>query len=81
MPNRLAGILALIAFALCLLVGLVEADNDFGTVVWRALVAMGGTLLVGYCIGLMAERMIKENVSAIGQASRKSSEDPEVDRR
>ena len=81
MPNRLAGILGLIAFSLCLLVGLIEADNDFGTVVWRAIVAMGGTLLVGYVLGLMAERMIGENVSAIGQAPQKSSEDPSGDGR
>jgi NhaP-type Na+/H+ or K+/H+ antiporter len=60
MPNRIGGILALIAFALCLTVGAFEADNPFGTVVIRALGAMVGTFVVGYVLGLMAERMLRD---------------------
>lgn len=60
MPNRIAGILALIAFAMCLLVGGFEASNPFTTVVWRSLVALFGTYVVGYIIGIAAERMLGE---------------------
>jgi hypothetical protein len=64
MPNRIAGILALVAFAMCLLVGGFEANNPFATVVWRALVAMFGTYAVGYLIGFAAERMLGEQRAA-----------------
>ena len=47
MAQRLAAILALLAFAVCLYVGGVEAGNPFTTTVGRALVAMGGTYVVG----------------------------------
>jgi Na+/H+-dicarboxylate symporter len=60
MPTRVAGILSLIVFAMCLCIGTFEAENSFGTVVWRGLVAMGGSYVVGYVIGLMAESMIDE---------------------
>lgn len=63
MPNRIAGILALIAFAVCLLLG-TQADNSFTTVVYRGLLAMLGTYVVGYCVGIAAEKMLSENVAA-----------------
>jgi NhaP-type Na+/H+ or K+/H+ antiporter len=63
MPNRIAGILALIAFALCLLLGS-QAENSFTTVVYRGLLAMLGTYVVGYCVGIAAEKMLSENVAA-----------------
>lgn len=65
MVNRIAGILALVAFAMTSLVGVVEARNPFGTVVWRALLAMFGTYVVGYLIGLAAERMLSEHLAEI----------------
>jgi branched-subunit amino acid ABC-type transport system permease component len=64
MPNRLAGILALIAFAVSLLVGTFDAGNAFTVVVYRGLLAMLGTYVVGYLVGIAAERMLAENVAA-----------------
>lgn len=60
MPNRIAGILALVAFAMCLLVGGFEANNPFTTVVKRGLVALFGTYVVGYIIGIAAEHLLSE---------------------
>lgn len=68
MPNRIAGILALIAFAMCLLVGGFEAENPFTTVVWRSLIAMFGTYVVGYLIGFAAEQMLGEQKAAAEKA-------------
>jgi hypothetical protein len=65
MPNRVAGILALIAFAMCLLVGGFEAQNPFTTVVWRALIALFGTYVVGYIVGIAAERMLGEQKASV----------------
>jgi hypothetical protein len=62
MPIRLAATLSLIVFALCLVIGGVQAGNPFGTTVLRALAAMAGTFVVGLVIGLMAEIMLKESV-------------------
>lgn len=62
MANRLAGILAVIAFAMCLLVGAFEADNPFTTCVYRSLIAMFWTYVVGYLVGIAAERMVAEHV-------------------
>ena len=64
MANRIAGILALIAFAIALLVGVFEADNGFSTVIYRGLLAMLGTYVIGYFVGIAAERMLSENVAA-----------------
>ena len=68
MPNRIAGILALIAFSMCLLVGAFEANNPFTTVVWRSLIAMFGTYVIGYIIGIAAERMLGEQKAAAEKA-------------
>jgi hypothetical protein len=64
MPTRLAAAMSLVVFALCLVVGGVQAGNPFGTTVLRALAAMGGTFVIGLVIGLMAEMMLKESVAA-----------------
>lgn len=64
MANRIAGILSLIAFAVCLLLGTFEAENGFATVISRGLLAMLGTYVVGYCVGIAAEKMLSENVAA-----------------
>jgi NhaP-type Na+/H+ or K+/H+ antiporter len=61
MPQRLAAVMALIAFAVCLVAG-VEADNTFSTTVLRALTAMLVTLVVGLIIGAMAQKMLDENL-------------------
>lgn len=61
MATRVAATISLFCFAACLVAGLVSADNGFGTVVWRALVAMAGTFCVGLIVGKMAEIMIGED--------------------
>jgi len=60
MPARIGSILAMLAFAVCLLVGGFQAGNPFGTTVGRALVAMAGTFVVGWLIGWMIEKMNAE---------------------
>jgi hypothetical protein len=62
MPQRLAAALAMIAFAACLLIGGIEADNPFTTTVMRALVAMAGTFVIGLIVGAMGQKMIDENL-------------------
>ncbi len=63
MSQRLAAILALIVFAACLLAG-VQSDNAFTSTVWRALVALFWTYIIGLAIGAMGQRMLDENVKA-----------------
>jgi len=63
MPTRLAAALSLLVFALCLLIGGLQAGNPFGTTVMRALAAMAGTFVIGLVIGVMAEIMLKESVA------------------
>ena len=64
MPTRLAASLSLVVFALCLLIGGLEAGNPFGTTVLRALAAMAGTFVIGLVVGVMAEIMLKESIPA-----------------
>jgi hypothetical protein len=65
MPTRLAAILALLVFAICLVVGGLEAGNTFTTTVARALAAMGGTFLLGLMMGAMGQKMIDENLKPV----------------
>lgn len=65
MANRVGGILALIAFAVCLLVGTLEAGNAFSTVVIRALAAMLGLYVIGYLLGVAAEHMMAEHAQTL----------------
>lgn len=62
MTRRIAATLGLIAFATCLIKGLL-AQNSFGTVVWTALQALVVTLVVGLTIGVMLEKMLNENLA------------------
>lgn len=64
MPTRVAATLSLLAFAVCLVAGGFGAGNPFATVVWRALLAMGGTFAVGLVVGVMAQKMIEESAAA-----------------
>lgn len=61
MTRRIAASFALIVFAMCLVEGL-RAENSFGTVVLRALLGLVATFVVGLILGVMAEKMLKENV-------------------
>ena len=63
MISRIAACMSLIAFAVCLLVG-IDAGNPFGTVVSRALAAMLGTFIVGLVVGWMAQNVLDENLRA-----------------
>ena len=63
MPQRLAAIVALLAFAVCLCVGGFQAGNPFTTTVGRALVAMAGTYVIGLIVGTMGRRAIEENLA------------------
>jgi len=62
MPYRIAACLSLIAFAVCLLVGGIGAGNPFSTAVLRALLAMAFTYIIGLIAGLMAQRMLDDNL-------------------
>jgi hypothetical protein len=63
MTRRIAASMALVAFAVCILVGL-RAQNPFATVVGNALTAMFATFLVGLVVGAMAQKMLDENMAA-----------------
>lgn len=72
MPTRLAAILALLVFAVCLLVGGIETGNTFTTTVTRALGAMIGTFVIGLIVGSMGQKMIDENLDpALKEAGEK----------
>ena len=64
MPQRLAAVMALLAFAVCLVIGGFETGNPFSTAVVRALAAMAGTFVIGLIVGLMGQKMIEENLRA-----------------
>ena len=64
MPQRVAAILAVIAFAMCMVIGGLQAGNPFSTTVLRSLVAMAGTFVVGLVLGAMGQKMLTENVTA-----------------
>jgi hypothetical protein len=61
MPRRLAATAALIVFVVCLFAG-AGAGNSFGTTVWRALLAMAGTMVIGLVVGQMGATMLDENL-------------------
>jgi len=67
MPQRLAVIVALLAFAVCLFVGGFQVGNPFTTTVGRALAAMAGTYVVGLIVGMMGRRAIDENLAVVPQ--------------
>ena len=75
MPQRLASLMALLVFVLCLLIGGFGANNGFGTVVSRALLAMAGTFVVALVIGLMGKRMIDESVRAVAAPELKKNDE------
>ena len=74
MPQRLAAVISLVAFATCLAIGSFQADNGFMTVVSRALLAMGVTFVIGLILGWMAQKMLEENL----KVEKKKLEESEV---
>jgi putative Mn2+ efflux pump MntP len=63
-PRRLAVAVALVVFAVCVLCGL-EAENTFAETLRRALIAMFVTLVVGWVVGFMAQKMLEENAKQV----------------
>ena len=63
MARRMAAALALVVFAVCVIAGL-GAGNSFETVLTKALGAMAATFVVGLVVGVMAQKMIDENLAA-----------------
>jgi hypothetical protein len=59
----MAATLALVVFAVCVIAGL-AAGNSFDTVLTKALLAMAATFAVGLVVGVMAQKMIDENLAA-----------------
>ena len=68
MIRRIASTMALVAFALCLVMGIV-AENDYVTTLSRGLKAMVVTFFVGLAVGAMAQRMLSENLSDLEKKS------------
>lgn len=64
MAVRIAAVMSLVAFALCVVVGAFEADNPFGTTVGRALTAMLVTLVIGLVVGKAFQATLKENLKS-----------------
>ena len=64
MARRMAGAMSMIVFAVCLLAGL-SAGNPPATILYKALVAMIGTLVVGLLVGVMGQKMLDENIKAL----------------
>jgi len=73
MVTRIAASMAMLAFAVCLIVGGLGADNTFATTVSRALVAMAATLVIGLIIGAMAQKMLQENLKSREEKLKNSS--------
>jgi NhaP-type Na+/H+ or K+/H+ antiporter len=78
MAMRMAAVMALVSFILCLVVGTFEANNPFGTTVYRALVAMIFTLFIGMLIGAAFRVMLKENLSEVEKKLKEPSRNAAV---
>lgn len=63
MPQRLAGTFGLVAFAVCIVLGL-RAGNEFASVLGRAIGALFACLVVGLIVGTMWQKMLEENLKA-----------------
>ncbi len=72
MAQRIAAVMALVVFAVCLVAG-IGAGNPFASIIIRALTGMAVTLIVGLVVGAMAQKMLDENTSA-----RNKKNSPEV---
>jgi len=63
-PSRLiATCFALICFAAAIVVG-VSAGNSALTVLWRALLVMGGAWLVGQAVGAIVQHTLNQHVES-----------------
>ena len=71
MVRRIAASMGLVAFFVCILAGM-HAENPFSTVVANALVALVVTFVVGLVLGVMAQKMLDENIAAGANGANKS---------
>ncbi len=74
MPQRLAVAMSLLVFTLCLVIGGFRAENTFTTTVVRALLAMAGTMVIGLIVGMMAQKMLDENLKSEEEKLKKLEE-------
>jgi NhaP-type Na+/H+ or K+/H+ antiporter len=72
MVNRIAGVMALVAFVVCLVAGGIGADNTFATTIERALVALVVTLVIGLILGSMIQKMLDENLKSAEEKIKKN---------
>ncbi|WP_428939478.1 glycine zipper domain-containing protein [Fontivita pretiosa] len=72
MTQRIAAAVALVVFVVCLLAG-AAAGNAFSTIVTRAMLAMAVTAVIGLIIGVMARRMLEENLTTVEEKLKKES--------
>ena len=63
MARKIAAASALLVFAISVLLGL-HAENTFSTTLSRALQAMAATFVIGLVVGVMADKMVEEHLSA-----------------
>ena len=81
MIQRMACALALLVFAVCLIIGGLKADNTFATTVVRAVTAMLVTLVIGLVLGAMARKMLDENLKSQEEKLKKGYSKPVRDDR
>ncbi len=79
MANRIAATLGLVAFAVCLLMGM-QSDNPFSTIILRALGALVVTLILGLVIGGMAQKMLDENLQTAKKSENVEAKTDRTDR-
>ena len=66
MACKIAAASSLLAFAVCLILG-IAAENTFSTTVMRGLLAMLGTFVIGIIVGTMGEKMYQEDEKLRGK--------------
>lgn len=66
-PTRvIAASLGLSAFSIAVVAGL-AADNPAETILFRAVISMAACHVVGWCVGLTAERAVTDAVAVYGR--------------
>lgn len=75
-PQAAGACTAFAAFAVSVLVGMMSS-NPIDTVLWRAILAMGGGFVCGFAVGLVCDWLVAHEVEAI---ERSSSEEASADR-
>ena len=79
MTRRLASSLAILAFDICVMMG-IAAENTFATTIERALGAMVVTLVVGLVVGAMAQKMLDESIESAKKSELTEAKSDRTDR-